>query len=59
VRRYSGCIINGARFHTKEHETNLRSQNSGVVVGGMHEDEEIDFYGVVTDIIELKCIKDN
>ncbi|XP_052171551.1 uncharacterized protein LOC127787533 [Diospyros lotus] len=59
VRRYSGCIVNGVRFHTKEHETNLRSQNSGVVVGGMHEDEDIDFYGVVTDIIELNYIKDN
>ncbi|XP_039138806.1 uncharacterized protein LOC120276140 [Dioscorea cayenensis subsp. rotundata] len=58
VRKYTGCIVNGVRFHTKEHEFHLRSQNSGVVVEGNHEANEIDFYGVLTDIIQLDYIKD-
>ncbi|XP_039145399.1 uncharacterized protein LOC120282631 [Dioscorea cayenensis subsp. rotundata] len=57
VRKYTGCIVNGVRFHTKERDFHLRSQNSGVMVEGMHEEKEIDFYGVLTDIIQLDYIK--
>ena len=32
VRRYSGYIVNGVRFHTKTRERCLKTQNSGIVV---------------------------
>ena len=57
ARKYTRCIIDGIRFHTKECELHLRSQNSGVIVEGMHEEEEIDFC-VPTDVIQLDYIKD-
>lgn len=56
VNRYSGCVVNGIRFHAKEREKNLRTQNSGVIVIGEHHSQEIEFYGVLQDIIELKYI---
>lgn len=58
VNRYSGCIVNGIRFHTEEREQTLRTQSSGVVVRGEHRLQETDFYGVLKDIIELKYIDD-
>ncbi|GKU87416.1 hypothetical protein SLEP1_g1813 [Rubroshorea leprosula] len=61
VRRYTGYMINGFRFHTKERERSLKTQNSGVVVtvkdqsydSGQLVEKEINYYGVLTDIIEL------
>ncbi|XP_059667354.1 uncharacterized protein LOC132312838 isoform X2 [Cornus florida] len=49
VKRYTGCVVNGTRFHTKEREKNRKTQNNGVMVKG----ENIDFYGCLTDIIEV------
>lgn len=53
VRRYSACIVNGFRFHTEARETHRGTQNSGLVVKGEHQSEEVDFYGVLIDIIAL------
>jgi hypothetical protein len=58
VRKYTCCIVNGVRFHTKEHEFHLKSQNSGIVVEGNHEEDDIAFYGFLTDVIQLDYIKD-
>ena len=54
IAKYSGIIINGIRFHTVERDKYRRTQNSGIVVKGEHNSEEIDFYGILTDIIELE-----
>ena len=54
IARLSGCTINGHRFHTNDRATRRKSQNSGVVVEAEHKGKMIDFYGVVTDILELK-----
>ncbi|KAH7864273.1 hypothetical protein Vadar_027678 [Vaccinium darrowii] len=59
VARYNGCLVKGFRFHTQEHEMHRKSQNSGVVVKGSHRGEDIDFYGVVTDVIELSYLGGN
>lgn len=56
VFRYKGCNISGLRFHTKDLEMHRKTQNSGIVVKGEHEGKEIDFYGVLKDIIELRYI---
>ncbi|XP_020098574.1 uncharacterized protein LOC109717295 isoform X1 [Ananas comosus] len=49
VKKFSGFIINGFRFHTKDREKLRKTQNSGVMV----EVEGQAYYGVLTDIIEL------
>ncbi|XP_042979992.1 uncharacterized protein LOC122310182 [Carya illinoinensis] len=54
VGSYSGCIINGIRFHTKDREQHRRSQNSGVVVARVHQSMPVDFYGVLKEILELR-----
>ncbi|XVE89193.1 hypothetical protein DITRI_Ditri19aG0130800 [Diplodiscus trichospermus] len=61
VRRheiYTGCIVNGVRFLSKERDNRRKSQNSGIVVEGNHGDDMIEFYGVLNDIIQLDYVKD-
>ncbi|KAG8379093.1 hypothetical protein BUALT_Bualt07G0052300 [Buddleja alternifolia] len=53
VTHYEGCIVNGLRFHTKQREMNKKTQNSGVVVKVEEESGFRDYYGVLTDIIQL------
>ncbi|XP_050217509.1 uncharacterized protein LOC126668348 [Mercurialis annua] len=53
IARYSGIIVNGVRFHTVERDNFRRTQNNGVSVTGEHKSKEIEFYGVLTDIIDL------
>ncbi|KAK8578248.1 hypothetical protein V6N13_090915 [Hibiscus sabdariffa] len=53
-----GCIVNGVRFHTKARDEHMTSQNSGVTVEGNHEEDQINFYGILIDIIQLNYIKD-
>ncbi|KAF2319806.1 hypothetical protein GH714_019152 [Hevea brasiliensis] len=59
VAKYSGIIVNGIRFHTIERDKYRHTQNSGIVVKGEHNSEEIDFYGELTDIIELEYCHGN
>lgn len=56
VRSYSACVIHGVRFHTMAREAGRKTQNSGIKAEGTHKDESIDFYGVLTEIIELNYI---
>ncbi|PKA46420.1 hypothetical protein AXF42_Ash020311 [Apostasia shenzhenica] len=49
VKKHSGFVINGYRYHTKEREMNRKTQNSGVLV----EVDDEKYYGVLVDIIEL------
>ncbi|CAN1145331.1 hypothetical protein LINPERHAP2_LOCUS43912 [Linum perenne] len=58
ITKYTGCIINGVRFHTKDREKRRKSQNSGVMVQGNHIDDIINFYGVLVDIIQLDYVRD-
>jgi hypothetical protein len=37
VRIFSACLVNGVRFHTVNHEKNRRTQNSGIVAEGTHD----------------------
>ncbi|CAH9127368.1 unnamed protein product [Cuscuta epithymum] len=58
VRKYSGCIVNGVRFLTKDRDSHRKTQNSGIVVEGNHGEEIIDFYGVLVEIVQLDYVKD-
>ncbi|XP_035540218.1 uncharacterized protein LOC118344206 [Juglans regia] len=54
VASYAACIINGKRFHTKQRELQTRTQNSGVLVTGDESTNNVDFYSVINDIVELR-----
>lgn len=47
-------IINGYRFHTRSWGQGMKSYNSGVCVHAYDGGLEDDFYGILTDIIELE-----
>ncbi|KAG8482791.1 hypothetical protein CXB51_024455 [Gossypium anomalum] len=64
VKRYSGFIMNGFRFHTKYRERLRRTQNCGVVVNSLITsyasardsnpiEGNVEYYGLLTDIIKL------
>ncbi|XP_040999482.1 uncharacterized protein LOC121256215 [Juglans microcarpa x Juglans regia] len=53
VTSYATCIINGKRFYTKQRELRRRTHNSGVFVTGDESTNNVDFYGVINDIVEL------
>ena len=59
ARSYSACIVNGVRFHTRDRDSRRKSQNSGVVVEGEHDDKLINFYGVLKEVLVLDYPVDN
>ncbi|KAI0528845.1 hypothetical protein KFK09_001388 [Dendrobium nobile] len=59
VNVYSGCIVNGVKFLVNQRDIRRVTQNSGVSVQGSHKDESIDFYGVLTDVVDLSYIDGN
>lgn len=58
-RTYNGCTVNGVRYHIQRRDELRKSQNCGLVVEGYHENEVIDFYGIITDMIELEYLNGN
>ena len=59
VGKYSSCIVNGVRFNTVDREKNKKTQNSGVMVQGTHNNEVTDFYGTLKEIIQLEYNSDD
>lgn len=60
VRTYPGFIVNGYRFHTLEYGQNKTTMNSGVCVkGSVYNDDEIDYYGLLEEVIELQYLGPN
>ena len=60
VKRYNAFMINGVKFHTKDREKRVRTQNSGVVVEVQEKNFTMDgietarnYYGVIKDIYKL------
>lgn len=53
VRRCSGYIVNGFRFHTIDRQETRQTQNSGVMVRGDDESSK-KYYGVLKDVYELQ-----
>ncbi|KAK8992177.1 hypothetical protein V6N11_048272 [Hibiscus sabdariffa] len=65
VKRYSGFLINGFKFHTKTRERLRKTHNCGVVVTSSTTsyasardnclvEGDVEYYGILTDIIELE-----
>ncbi|XP_061358748.1 uncharacterized protein LOC133302941 [Gastrolobium bilobum] len=53
VFRYTSYLINGWRFNIKDRDMHLKSQNSGILVKGDNNTGNLDYFGVLTDIVEL------
>ncbi|KAI3443687.1 hypothetical protein Pfo_000352 [Paulownia fortunei] len=51
VRLYDACIVNGVRYHTLSRDTHWTTQNSGVSVPSSDEGDNLDFFGVLKDIV--------
>ena len=58
VRLFSACLVHGVRYHTVDRERNRRTQNSGVMVEGSHNREDIDFYGQLKEVLQLQYNSD-
>ncbi|XP_050207755.1 uncharacterized protein LOC126657155 [Mercurialis annua] len=55
VKSFLGYIVNGFKFRTQASGENQDTMNSGVCVkGSLYGPEESDFYGILTDVIELE-----
>lgn len=55
VHYWSQYYTNGYRFHTLEHSLNKKTMNSGVCVkGSSYNSDESDYYGLLTDVIQLE-----
>ncbi|MCL7033879.1 hypothetical protein MKW94_008331, partial [Papaver nudicaule] len=55
---FRGYIFKGYRFHTSDWEKQRKTQNNGIFVKGRDDDDHqeepaIDFYGTLTEIIEV------
>lgn len=55
---YTSCVVNGVRFRCKEHDDTLKTQCSGVCTEGDHDNENLIYYGVLTEILELSFLFD-
>ena len=64
ARRYSGYFVNGYRFYTKDRDSQLKTQNSGVTLVALtssfasSKDQkpvvgDVSYYGVIEDIIKV------
>nr|XP_009803422.1 PREDICTED: uncharacterized protein LOC104248796 [Nicotiana sylvestris] len=58
-RTYNGCTVNGVRYHIQRRDELHKSQNCSLVVEGYHENDVIDFYDIITDMIELEYLNGN
>ncbi|WMV09569.1 hypothetical protein MTR67_002954 [Solanum verrucosum] len=54
------CMTLCSRFHVEDYDKKLRTQNCDVVVLGENDkdSENLDYYGVLTDVIELQFVMD-
>jgi hypothetical protein len=53
VKFSAACKINGVRYSTTDREKFLQTQNSGVMTPGEYNNNIIDFYGELQEVIEL------
>ena len=54
VKEYSGCIVNGVRFRTREVDNRCKTQNSGVLAEGDHKGKMHNFYGHLINVWEFE-----
>lgn len=57
VRSYSGCIVNGVRFHTTQLDNRRTTQNSRIFVLGESEGDQYNFYGVLDEVLDFQYVR--
>ena len=57
VCSYTGCVVNGVKFVTVNRDVSHKTQNSGVCVPSTHLGEEINFYGILLEVLEFYFVK--
>ena len=57
VSSYTGCVVTEIKFQIKNQDVSHKTQNSGVYVRSMHQNEEINFYGAILEILEFHYIE--
>lgn len=55
---YQSCVVNGVRFRCKNYDDTLRTQCCGVCTEGDHENDDITYYGVLAEILQLSFLFD-
>ncbi|CAA2969178.1 Hypothetical predicted protein [Olea europaea subsp. europaea] len=59
VNCYNGYFVNGFKFHTLDYDFHKTTMNSRVsVLGSCHNDYERNYYGMLTEILELDYLGD-
>ena len=51
ARSYSGCCVNGLRFHTLDRSSAHITSSCGVSVPGEHDTGSITFYGLLSEVL--------
>jgi hypothetical protein len=51
--------VNGVRFNTVDRDSNKKTQNSGVMAQASHNNELIDFFGTLKEIVQLEYPEDD
>lgn len=59
AQSYSGCIVNGFRFNTRERDMTLNSFNHGVVTQGDEGDSTKNYYGTIENVIKITYSGEN
>jgi hypothetical protein len=54
IKKYSSCIVNGVRFNIVDRDKHRKTQNSGVMAQGTHNNQFTDFFGTLIEIIQLE-----
>ncbi|VVA32237.1 PREDICTED: transposon [Prunus dulcis] len=53
VDLYTGCVVNGVRWHVKHIEETRTTQNSGVIVSRTRGDQQSNFYGQLVNVVKI------
>jgi hypothetical protein len=59
VKKYTSCIVNGVCFNTVDRDSNKKTQNSGVMAQASHNNELIDFFRTLKEIVQLEYPDDD
>ncbi|KAI5328625.1 hypothetical protein L3X38_028022 [Prunus dulcis] len=59
VTYYPGYYISGFRFHTLQRDENKKTQNSGIMVKGENQIDDVPWHGTLVDIVELRYTEGN
>ncbi|XP_050941518.1 uncharacterized protein LOC127149700 [Cucumis melo] len=57
VRTYSGCFVNGLRYHSIERDNRRTTQNSGIMAYEETKADETNYYGVLQEVLDLEYLK--